>query len=224
MATIMGLDLGQSADFTALAIGEKAEAEGQPSRYDFDFLHRWPLKTEYVAIVNDLAKIAKQVSEPMLVVDETGVGRPIVEQIRRHVPVATWPVTITGGTRATRQEDGSWHVPKKALVTNAVVLMESNRLKIAPTLSEARVLVKELQNFRVKVTVSANEVFEAWREGMHDDLVLALCLACWAGEKIGGWGPVQVAESVSEGRSIWQGHPIFDGEPGFGDEDDRSHW
>jgi len=44
---------------------------------------------------------------------------------------------------------------------------------------EAEVLVNELLNFEVKITAAANDVYGAWREGTHDDLVLAVALACW---------------------------------------------
>jgi hypothetical protein len=44
-------------------------------------------------------------------------------------------------------------------------------------------LVKELQNFRTKVTVAGTDPLEAWREGQHDDMVLAVALATWAGEQ-----------------------------------------
>ena len=33
----------------------------------------------------------------------------------------------------------------------------------------------------MKITAAANDTYNA-REGQHDDLVLALALACWAGE------------------------------------------
>jgi hypothetical protein len=46
-------------------------------------------------------------------------------------------------------------------------------------------LVKELDNFKVKVTVAANETFESWREKDHDDLVLATAIAAWLGERTG---------------------------------------
>jgi hypothetical protein len=35
---------------------------------------------------------------------------------------------------------------------------------------------------QVKVSTAGNEQFGAWREGAHDDLVLAVALACWAVE------------------------------------------
>jgi len=45
-------------------------------------------------------------------------------------------------------------------------------------------LLRELQSFRVRVTDAANETFRAWREGDHDDTVLAVAFACWAGERV----------------------------------------
>jgi hypothetical protein len=38
-------------------------------------------------------------------------------------------------------------------------------------------------NFRVKITTNANDTYEAWREGQHDDLVLGLSMACWYAER-----------------------------------------
>jgi hypothetical protein len=47
---------------------------------------------------------------------------------------------------------------------------------IAVSLLLAPVLAEELSLFRVKITLSANETFEVWREHDYDDLVLALAL------------------------------------------------
>jgi len=47
----------------------------------------------------------------------------------------------------------------------------------------ANVLTEELQTFRAKVTAESGHVsFEHWRERDHDDVVLALALACWKPE------------------------------------------
>jgi hypothetical protein len=35
----------------------------------------------------------------------------------------------------------------------------------------------------VKITPATNEVFGAWREGQHDDLVLAVAIAVWQAER-----------------------------------------
>jgi len=74
-------------------------------------------------------------------------------------------------------------VPKKELVTCLQVVMQSRRLRIARGLHEAALLVRELQQFQVKITTAANETFGVWREGQHDDLVLAVALACWWAER-----------------------------------------
>jgi hypothetical protein len=81
----------------------------------------------------------------------------------------------------TPSDDGSLHVPKKELVGVLQLLRQGRRLKIA-RLPERDLLVRGLGNFNVKITTAGNETFEAWRERDHDDLVLAVALACWLGE------------------------------------------
>jgi hypothetical protein len=39
-------------------------------------------------------------------------------------------------------------------------------------------------DFQVKITAAANEVFGVWREGQHDDLVLAVAIAAWLAERM----------------------------------------
>jgi hypothetical protein len=79
---------------------------------------------------------------------------------------------------------GGSNVPKKVLVSTLQVLLQARRIKAARALPDAALLVKEVQNFKVKVTDSGKETFEAWREGDHDDLVMAVALAARAGERM----------------------------------------
>jgi hypothetical protein len=85
-------------------------------------------------------------------------------------------VTIAG-----REKSSGGSVAKRDLVGAVQVPLRDRRLKIAEGLPLAAVLAEELSAFRVKVTVAGNETFEAWRERDHDDLVLAVALALWAG-------------------------------------------
>jgi hypothetical protein len=89
----------------------------------------------------------------------------------------------------THSEDGNLCVPKKDLVATLLSLLGSRRLQIASSLPEAAVLLKERQTFRLKITRPANDTYEPWREGKHDDLVLAVALAAWVGEHtfVGPW-------------------------------------
>jgi hypothetical protein len=80
--------------------------------------------------------------------------------------------------------DGAgWLLPKKKLVGELQVLLQSRRLRVVRLLPDAAALVGELEALRVKVTVSAHETFEAWRERDHDDFVLAVAMAAWVGER-----------------------------------------
>lgn len=118
---IVGLDLGQTTDNSALAVLERpVEASSKDAVYALRHLQRFPLGTPYTTIVPGVARIAgnQTLRGAPLVVDQTGVGRPVVDMLRRTPGLArVVPVTITGGQALTQQEDGSYHVPKKELVT-----------------------------------------------------------------------------------------------------------
>ncbi len=149
-------------------------------------LFRWPLHTSYVTIANGLKRA---LDDPDLkgadvYADETGVGRPICDLLRSVRPA--WgrltPVTITAGGAVSKQADGSLHTAKVALISNLLALLQSKRLRFAQDIPETPTLLKELEDYRVKVTAAGNETFNA-REGAHDDLLLALALAAWGAEK-----------------------------------------
>ena len=199
---LIGLDLGQTQDFTALAVLRRPRKTGKETRhdpppvYDVPHLQRFPLGTPYPQIVSAVVDLLRLpiLRGSMLVVDQTGVGRAVVDMFTDalHGRADGWfcPITITGGIDVT-EVNGSMRVPKKELVACLQVLLQTRRLRIAPSLPDAAVLVREFETFRVKITEAANETFGAWREGQHDDLVLAVALAAWMGERCLGYeGPV----------------------------------
>ncbi len=57
--------------------------------------------------------------------------------------------------------------------------LQTRTLRVARELPEAEILINELLNFEVKITAPANDTYGAWREGTHDDLVLAVAMVCW---------------------------------------------
>jgi hypothetical protein len=183
----VGLDLGQAADYTALAVLEKTETlEAHPPRtvvrkYAVRHLGRFPLGTAYPVVV---ARVVALVARPPLAgctlsVDPTGVGWPVVDLLRQARPrAAVHPILITAGHQVTR-DAGVHHVPKKELVSTLQLLLQAGWLKVASALAEAPTLVHELLTFQVKVTASAHATFGSWRENAHDDLVLA----AWLGER-----------------------------------------
>jgi hypothetical protein len=188
-----GLDLGQSQDFTALAVLERtAEADEDgcgrpPFSYAVRHLERFPPGTPFTEVG---ARSAALLAEPplrhaTLVVDQTGVGAPVLELLRQSgLRAGLRPVTVTSGHAAQPDGRGGWLVPKAVLVSTLQVLLQSRRLRVAGSLAEAETLAKELANFRAKVTtLAAGDPLAAWREGAHDDLVLAIAIAAWEGER-----------------------------------------
>ena len=186
----VGLDLGQAQDPTALAVLERVAERDLLGRtvaaYDLRHLERFQLGTGYPEVIERV--LALFAEEPLagqtLAVDHTGVGAVVVDMLRKAKPKARiLPITITAGSNVTRGEKGDFRVPKKDLVGALQVLLQQGRLRVAADMPEAAILVKELQNFQVRITAHANEQYAAWREGLHDDLVLAAAIAAWAAEK-----------------------------------------
>jgi hypothetical protein len=141
------------------------------------FLQRVPLRAPYPAIVGYVGRLlGKLPRDTELVIDYTGVGRPVFDMFA-HSGVAPVGVLITGGA-AVNWEGGIAFVPKIVLVSRLTVLFHEGRLKVHKDLPEGRVLAEELRNFRAAYTEHGNLTFNA-RQGRHDDLLLATGLAAW---------------------------------------------
>lgn len=179
MRFVVGVDLGQTADYTAITILE----ERVENSYDVRYLERLR-NTPYPAIVRRLNHLVKRLPErPSMAVDATGVGRPVIDMIRdADLPANIYAITLTGGDTVT-QEGMERHVPKRDVASTIAVLLQTGRLRIARGLRESETLLRELLNFRVKISLSGHDSYEAWREQEHDDLVLAVGLAAWLFEK-----------------------------------------
>ena len=151
------------------------------------YLERVALGTPYPEVVERVRQVAETVGRlgrRRLIADATGVGRPVMDLLRRaRLGCIMMPVTITCGDVET-EAGGHYRVPKRDLIVGLQVLLQRGGLQIAAGLKECEVLAGELAEMRVKVTQSGNEQYGVWREGQHDDLVLALVLACWGAKKV----------------------------------------
>jgi hypothetical protein len=139
---ILGVDLGQAQDFTALSVLErtgrdtgKRVAWGVPGPINWDddtpptpmptspvnehhyaarHLERLPIGTPYPAQVARVKALhdhlkAQEGTAPLLVVDQTGVGRPVVDMLRA-AELSPAAVTITGGDAVSR-DGGDYRCP-----------------------------------------------------------------------------------------------------------------
>jgi len=130
-------------------------------------------------------------------VDKTGVGAGVIDSFWQ-AGLRPMSVAIHGGSNTTYDPATlGYRVPKRDLVAAVQTLLQNGRLKIAESLELAPTLKQELLGFRVKVDPkTAHDSYEHWREGDHDDLVLATALACWYRE---------FANAAAETRNAKQG-------------------
>ena len=204
----VGLDLGQAQDYTAAAVVERVRPDAgddpppEPAKPKYHLRHaqRFELGTPYpqqVRRVEELMQSGPLAGRCQLVVDQTGAGRPVVD-LFREAGLKPVGVTITGGAGdASRQGGQNYRVPKRQLVSTVQALLQTGRLKFAEGLALSGVLAEELQKFRAKINVGTGHTsFEHWRERDHDDVVLALALACWHGEE-------EAPEDWSDAKMVW---------------------
>lgn len=224
---LAGLDLGQVSDYSALVIieasgarrnvtGDQRDREtGLPvtvtrpvemmplTQIDVRHVERFPLQTKYTAIAQQTRiRVAAMPAPRYLAVDQTGVGMGVIEHFSELSPIG---IVITGGNVVTCRGPQSYTVPKRDLVAGAQLALQNRVLRIAKGLPHGDLLRDELLNFRSKISISGHESFEAWRENIHDDLVLALAIAIWSAQQI-----VSVnAAKILGGQLRWQDPPMI---------------
>lgn len=212
---VMGVDLAQVHDYTAIAIMQHTfgyldssgrfptpkviKAPPAHHRYAIRHLERLPLNTSYPDQVKIIKKRFLALPKPafgcqnVLLVDATGVGRPVVDLTRAEglTPIA---ITITGFGDSVAGDYGV-RVPKRELVARVQVILQGGRLQVAQGLPERDTLIQEMQNFRYRMTQAANLTYNA-REGKNDDVVLATALCCWYAYRYANSIPVKYRTRV----------------------------
>ncbi|MDR3718888.1 MAG: hypothetical protein P4K98_08805 [Bryobacteraceae bacterium] len=199
----LGLDLGQRHDPAAIAILHRTvEPTGAFNHVTWEFerevhfrlchTERLALGTSYIQIVARIGRLLEKLSAPLpgshcyagtaplrtLVVDASGVGRPVVELIRKsrigwtpepgNPPrVAIAPVTITASGSPHCEASGDEFVSRRDLITNLRILLERRLLKISGRIHDRQALLKELVELQDR------------SGSKHDDLVMATAIACW---------------------------------------------
>ena len=187
----VGLDLGAKRDHSALAVVEKVERvrpyqNPEPGTLLVRHVERVPLGTpfgEVVEMVRDTVWDPAVAGQAVVVADATGLGAPVIEMLRAaRLGCDITAVTITSGDRAV-QRGNDWNVPKRDLIAGVQVLLEQGGLRIARTLEGAQSLIEELVDVRATVRVNGRVRLGADGCGEHDDLVIALALACWRAKR-----------------------------------------
>jgi hypothetical protein len=111
-----------------------------------------------------------------LIVDASGIGLPIVNEMRRYGlnPV---PVTITASGPFTLTR-----VAKRDLMSALRLRFERGQVRIPASIKLLDQLVEEFNHFAVEVSQKGNPIFSS-PAGAHSDLIMALALAVHFFEK-----------------------------------------
>lgn len=148
----MGVDLGKHEDFTVLTVIDK---------YNNNVVYWDRFKNiEYPFQKKRIKATAQRYNNARVVIDSTGVGEPIWEDLRRDgIFVDDYKFT---------------NKSKKELVEKLSIMIEQ-KLVFIPVL---QILIDEIHSFGYHLTDSGNVTYSA-PQGLHDDAVISLALAVW---------------------------------------------
>jgi hypothetical protein len=200
----VGLDLGQAQDPTAIAVLERIKGVLDPNseyerhtctgrlpqrpaeRVNVRHLERLKLGISYPSIVQHVKELLARpplcgdvISRPAeLIIDSSGVGRPVAD-LFTEAGIEHQGITITAGSEAVHAgRRNQWNVAKTILVSTVDAMLHTGTLRFAEALTEAGTMREELESFRRKLSDAGRATYQA-RTGAHDDLVLAVAVACW---------------------------------------------
>ena len=197
----VGLDLGQSRNYTALAVLERTWVQATPEQFlasagrgyagYFDYritrLERLDLGTSYVDVahhVKDYLDSRWQCPSKTLVMDATGVGSAVRDLFRTmKLNARMVSVSITGSALpSSRSTAGGGQVvvtSRSEILTKLVTSVEQAHFTIDDKLQEYR---ETLFNEMLSLRPTGKPPFSDPGEG-QDDLAFAVALAIWWGLK-----------------------------------------
>jgi hypothetical protein len=195
MDLTMGIDVGQKREPTGICVAQSERRnDGGTSTVHFMVRHleRLPSGTGFPDIANRAAEVAYGVMKkadrpPVLYVDATGLGDPIVklfkQKVHRYVRIV--PVFFNHGDRQKVTNYPSEIILGKAWMTARLQTLLQGGCLHLPRSPETEILQQELLNFEIRIEGDANDRYGAFRVGTQDDLVTALGMAVQADRPVG---------------------------------------
>lgn len=164
---VAGIDWARYSDYTAIVL---IDAGSSPARVvAIDRFHQlsWEAQVERVAVLLEKNRVNA------VLTDQTSIGDPLLEQLRRRLWRNGAEISIDGLTFTNQS--------KREIIDNLVIRLTNQELAIP----DDEELIRELQYFEYELTGSGNVRMNA-RSGYNDDLVSALALASWKAKAYGG--------------------------------------
>lgn len=159
---VMGVDLARKVDFTVCIV---LDTSTQPA--SMVYLDRFN-QVDWAIQVSRIKALAERFKVGQMIVDQTGVGDPIVQELQTTLNIGVSGYQFTNATK-TQAIDALALAFEKG---NIAILNDS-------------VLIAELQAYEMEKMPSGLMRYNA-PAGMHDDCVMSLALA-WQGISGGSW-------------------------------------
>lgn len=109
---------------------------------------------------------ARKYNNARITIDSTGIGDPVVEELKRR------------GLNIDEDENGKafkfTETSRKNLLNNLAILLENRKIRIP----NDEGLIDELRSFTIEMNERGKAVVKC-PDGLHDDRVMSLALACW---------------------------------------------
>jgi len=150
---VMGVDLAKYQDYTVVIVMDKVNKQV----VYFDRFH----KLDWNFQKNKIANVIRRYNNCQCIIDATGIGDPIYDDLNR-LGLNIVPYKISGTS-------------KKPLIENLSLNIQDGLIKY-PDIPE---LINELNIYAYKQSSTTGHTAYSAPEGYHDDIVIALALACW---------------------------------------------
>jgi phage FluMu gp28-like protein len=152
-----GVDFGKLQDYSVITVLKR---EGEI--LELVYMHQFPLETPYSQVIGHLVRAHQKFKFRKVLVDQTGVGEPVLEEIRNQ------GLSDVEGLKFTVQT-------KEELLSNLKIAMEQNRLAIP----YYRQLCTQINEQQYAYSKSGHLQF-SHPQNSHDDMLWALALSCMA--------------------------------------------
>lgn len=200
----VGMDIGQSNDFTALAVIERDEGFWDPNPWEqrhtntserpqipgtmFNVRHlqRFKLGMSYPEMCRATQELLSRaplngtdsIPPATLIIDDSCIGRPVGDFFAEYGLRPKRVTMVSGDSTNEGFNNDRWHVSKRFLISTLERALQSQSLFFAPELLEMETMKEELQNFRRKISEAGRESYLG-RSGSSDDLINAVALGLW---------------------------------------------
>lgn len=156
---VMGVDLAKTVDWTVLTVMDSVTREVVYWERFQDLA--WSIQKIKIQ------EIAARYNNALCIIDSTGIGDPIVEDLQR-AGLSMWYNGEKPGFKFTNET-------KTQLISNLAISIEQRRI----TFPNEPILVDELMSYEYSISDGGKIKYSA-PDGKHDDAVVSLALACWA--------------------------------------------